>query len=157
MQLHNVTCTRPSIECVAEACRDSRSRHAGLYHRLSSLCLDQEGTSHAKTCPPQAAAWSRRWQQLTPRFFGPPWHPTGFFPQPRGHACPKTSSPGGAGVDKEGEWLRWQWAERAAPSWGCEKYPRWIIDSPEHRKSVHASDISPNLSCFATCPPKKRI
>lgn len=98
--------------------------------------------------------------QLTPRFFGPPVASQWVLPTASWaarHACPKNSSPGGAGVGKEGEWLQWQWVELAAPSWGGEKYPGWIIGSPEHRKSVHASDISPNLSCFATCPPKKRI
>lgn len=87
MPLHNVTCPCPSIERVARACRDSRSRHAGLYRRLSSLCLDREGTSHAKTCPPQAAAWSRRWQQLTPIVFGPLWHPGS---SSRSFACSQT-------------------------------------------------------------------
>jgi len=99
---------------------------------------------------PRAAAWSRRWQQLTPRFFWPPVASQRILSIAR-HARPKNSSPGGAGVEKEGEWLRWRWAELAAPSWGCEKYPGSIIDSPEHGKSVRASDISPNLFCFATC------
>lgn len=40
------------------ACRDSRSQHAGLCHQLSSPCLAGEGASHAKTCPPWAAACS---------------------------------------------------------------------------------------------------
>lgn len=71
----------PFVESIAGACRDSRSRHAGLNLHLSSLCLDQEETSHAKTCPPQAAAQSQRWQQLTPIFFHPLWHSGRFFPQ----------------------------------------------------------------------------
>lgn len=58
---------------------------------------------------------------------------------------------------REGEWPQWQWAELAAPSQRCEKYPGWLIDSAELGKSLHASHICPNLSCFATCPLKKNM
>lgn len=100
MQLHSVICTHPFI---AGACRDSRSRHAGLYHHLNGLYLDQEGTSHAKTCPLQPAAQCRRWQQLTPFFLPSLWHPGRLFLSfPYSQTCPFLKLSEGAGVDKGG-------------------------------------------------------
>lgn len=41
------------------------------------------------------------------------------------------------------------------PPWGSEKYPGWVIDSPEPGKRVEASDISPNLLCVVPTKKKK--
>lgn len=96
----------PFVESIAGACGDSRSWHAGLNLHLSSFCLDQEGTSHAKTCPPQAEARSQRWQQLMPIFFHPLWQPGRFFPQlcmQPDMPVPKPLLQEVLGVDRKGE------------------------------------------------------
>lgn len=85
-------------------------------------------------------------------FFAPsPWHPGGFFPQPDVPVpkIPLWEMLRASGCS--GNRQSWQ-----VPPGAGEKYPGWLIDSPEHGKSVHASDISPNLSCFATCPLEKK-